>query len=856
MFKNYFLENKDIFFRYVLPIFLFGVLLILSLQTRKIVTENTNSDLEIELKSRLEFLQYTMNKWYDKTILEMHLFEKTKEVQDLFKNTNKLNSDNLDELISIFIESSNLESIFILNSKSEVIYGNRDSVELEKQILNDGLYEKKIRDKEVYITGPVYFHGGLKFIVFHAAENTLKNKNHFGKYFGHIVFVYSSKEITDILKTAGRTGSTGETYLMNENGLLLTESRFNDDLVAQRLLQSGQRSALNLSIKNPKTNELTKMAKSMQKYPEKECGITPYSDYRGESVIGCWGWNKNFKLGIATEVDESEAFRSFEVIRIRFIFIFIIFFAFLYFYYMYLRHSKNLENQITLSNQILKNKNSELNSLMKAINKHVLISKTDKNGVITYVNDYFSKVSQFSIQDLIGKNHNVVSSGVHGEIFWNDFWRTIKSKIIWNGIIKNRAKDGSYYWVDTTIIPVLNENREIKEYISVRTDITSIKEAEENLIKSKLELEKYSRARSNFAAKVSHELRTPLNAIIGFLTVIKDEIESPKAKEHLDIVYNASENLLEIINDVLDFSKIEQGEVKLIQESFNLNELLNDIKNLYQMKQSEFVKFLFEVEIEDQFIMWDKVKLKQIITNLIGNSFKFTDKGFVKLTIIQKQTSLEVKVSDTGRGIPASKIPTIFSPFKQVEDSDALVDLGAGIGLAIVKSYVELMGGVVEVNSTIGEGTEFILRFQNIVQDRMHSEKKAEVAFDKDLIKGLCILVVDDNQINLKMMESLLKAYDVEVTTIQDPRECLSMCQTKKFDLIFMDQLMPHLNGVDVCNILKKNMTQIPLVVSLSASTTVEDLKLFSETFDEVLSKPVKRASLEWVFKKLFKANS
>ncbi|MCX6073294.1 MAG: response regulator [Campylobacterales bacterium] len=353
-------------------------------------------------------------------------------------------------------------------------------------------------------------------------------------------------------------------------------------------------------------------------------------------------------------------------------------------------------------------RNHILEQYKQAVDISALVSKTDTEGIITYVNDMFVNLSGYTREELIGHPHNIIRDpSMPSEVF-KEMWKTIKNKQIWQGIIHNRAKDGSHYSVKSTISPIVNKYGEIIEFISIREDITEMKRAKE-------EAENAAKMKGEFLANMSHEIRTPMNGILGFTSLLNQTTLTEKQRRYLDVVTGSTESLMSIINDILDFSKLESGKFEL------------DITPIIPFVEFEKMAMLFSAKMDEKQIIYERLidptipecieadllRLRKILSNLIGNALKFTPEGgnvtfYIKL--LRKngnKVDLRFGIMDTGIGIPKEKQAIIFEPFSQADGSTTRQFGGTGLGLSICTHLVSLMGGTLGVNSEAGKGSEF-----------------------------------------------------------------------------------------------------------------------------------------------------
>ncbi len=340
-----------------------------------------------------------------------------------------------------------------------------------------------------------------------------------------------------------------------------------------------------------------------------------------------------------------------------------------------------------------------------AIDEASIVSKTDIDGMITHVNDAFCNISQYSRLELLGENHNIIRHPDMPKEKFTELWKTILAKKVWKGTVKNRRKDGSAYYVDATIKPILNTKGEIVEFISIRHDITE-------QILAKEAAQKALEAKSAFFAKASHELRTPLNAIINFTEMVIDDFEEmftdndakTQNRDFLTRIEKNSKHLLSLINDLLDISKLERK--GLVLSDVDVYKVVNDAVDACMLAaKKKNLELRVCQELEEFTIKAHERTLLQVLLNLLSNAIKFTHTGYIELCCLQRNGEFIITVKDTGRGIPKEKIDKIFEAFEQSKDGDE----GTGLGLKLVKDMCEAMNIKINVESEENVGTTFSL---------------------------------------------------------------------------------------------------------------------------------------------------
>jgi len=368
---------------------------------------------------------------------------------------------------------------------------------------------------------------------------------------------------------------------------------------------------------------------------------------------------------------------------------------------------------------------------------------------------------------------------------------------------------------------------------------------------AKNEADKANRAKSDFLSSMSHEIRTPLNAIVGFSEMIKESDNLDEIHEDADDVIKASKTLLEIVNGILDISKIEAGKLEIINSPYNSKELFNEVANLMKPKMNE--KALdFQIEIAEDIpttLYGDHSNIKKVITNILSNAYKYTEKGFVKYEVRcvnnQNVSRIIISVEDSGRGIKRENIDKLFTKFQRLaEDKNTTIE-GTGLGLAITKQIVELMGGKVIVQSVYGSGSKFTIILDQRIEKVEVKEKKTEIDENIDLTNKN-ILIVDDNSLNLKVATKLIDKYNAIIDTADSGFSCIDKIKSgNKYDLILLDDMMPKMSGVETLKKLKEipNFNTPVVVLTANAITGMRE-KYLSEGFDNYLAKPINKDEL------------
>jgi PAS domain S-box-containing protein len=499
----------------------------------------------------------------------------------------------------------------------------------------------------------------------------------------------------------------------------------------------------------------------------------------------------------------------------------------------------------------------------------------DKEGKIEWVNEGFTKLCGYYLEDVKNTFGEILQSG-NGEYFSNQgmyYSRVVKEKIPVSFENMNYAKDGKGFWTITTLTPVLGKDNEVERIIAIDSDITLRRQMEEELLQAnkiaehslmkgnkaltelmiaKKQVEESMKVKEQFLANMSHEIRTPMNAIVGFTSLLLKTPISIDQRQYIDAIKTSGENLLVIINDILDFSKIQSGKINFEQIELQLSTGMSSLTEMMLPKSVEKnIKLSTKIDkrIHD-YLIGDPTRLNQILVNLVGNAIKFTERGEIRIAVdlleeTEEAVKLKFSVSDTGIGIAKEKLNSIFEGFTQATNDTTRKYGGTGLGLSIVKQLVELQGGTIQVESHPGKGSVFSFNLSFKKNHRKREQNNGfsrEEEFDLSLLRGLKVLLVEDNVLNQVLARKVLSDWEWEVDVADNGLVAIEKMARNDFDLILMDIQLPEMDGYEATRYIRKKLSDpkrnIPIIAMTAHAIAGEAEKCFLAGMNEYVSKP------------------
>lgn len=492
-----------------------------------------------------------------------------------------------------------------------------------------------------------------------------------------------------------------------------------------------------------------------------------------------------------------------------------------------------------------------------------LVIITDAAGVTEWVNDAFVNRTGFTLADVVGKKPGAILQGpgtdkraihrLRGAIAEH---RSIQEEIL------NYTRDGEPYWVNIQITPIHDADGEVIRYISVQSDTTDRKGFENQLLEKNAELEQgriqmrkaleeaeaANKAKSVFLANMSHELRTPLNGILGMTQSLSREDFEPKHKEQLDVIRASGEALLAILNDVLDLSKIEAGKMDIENIEFDLAKLVDAVQAQFShLAAAKELDFSVEIRGVKGAYLGDPTRIRQILSNLISNALKFTESGGLALSIQRREGGLIFTVADTGVGMSHRELDKLFLKFSQADPSTTRRYGGTGLGLSICRQLVEMMGGHIAVKSRVGVGSTFTVDLPLIWVEpsRRGAMETEDPGVDHAIPIGHWrVLAAEDNNINRRVLRTLLNRVGIEPAFVQNGREAVEACRTGHFDLILMDIQMPEMDGMEAARAIRRlesgqECMRTP-IIAVTANVMPQQVELYNAAgMDGLIAKPI-----------------
>jgi len=668
--------------------------------------------------------------------------------------------------------------------------------------------------------------------------------------------------------SAGYIGKSGETYTIDDQGLLLSKVRFEKALQNIGLINGGERAILNLSISDPGINlieeshspiarsqwPLTEAAQKISQHLDGK-NLSGYRDYRGVSVVGQWLWDEELHMGIVAEVDTEESFALFRIVKyivcgVLLIALLLIFGCTLFTLNIGERATRALTRSHNDLEALIEERTLELNQNV-ARTRTIIDTASDgivvvnEQGIIQEFSPSATRIFGYSAEEVINNNIAMLmhESFAHVAQYTDN---TIQE-------LQGLHKTGRYFDMDLSLGTAIIGGEHT--FTALVRDISVRKEAEREIQLAREKAEDATQAKSDFLANMSHEIRTPMNAIIGMSYLALQTQLNKKQIDYVNKIHLSANALLGIINDILDFSKIEAGKLEIETVPFNLNDTLDNLVNIVTVNsKAKGLELLIDMQpnIPDA-LVGDSLRLGQILINLVNNAVKFTDQGEIIIRIQQvaqenNEVTLQFSVIDSGIGMTEQQLTKLFQSFSQADASTTRKYGGTGLGLTISKTLSKLMGGEIWAESTFGEGSTFCFTACFTTT----AESKPTLSSALINIKALPVLVVDDSPAAREILHNLCDSLQFQTDVASSGAEALEKIQIAEqqeqpFKVILCDWKMPMMDGLQLAKEIKQDtrLQHPPKIIMLTAydhdklHQQAGDLQL-----DGCLTKPVNASAL------------
>lgn len=426
--------------------------------------------------------------------------------------------------------------------------------------------------------------------------------------------------------------------------------------------------------------------------------------------------------------------------------------------------------------------------------------------------------------------------------------------------------DGAIRWIKDTSFPIQDDIKDFIGFAGIAEDITKEVEYEKELHAAKERAEIANRIKSDFLAMVSHELRTPLNAILGMSQILQQRQITPEVRESINVIQEAGSNLLSLVSDILDFARLEAGKLHFVHEPFYLPDVFQRaVAAMQYLAEEKGLSLNLSMEPDLQgYVMGDANRVRQVLTNLVTNAIKFTDQGEISIYLKavdkkdEEKAGFDVVIKDTGIGIPEDKLEFIFDKFSQVDSIYQRKHGGMGLGLAITKELVDVMGGSIDVSSELGKGSQFHFTLYLVLQtEKEQNDTMWREAMLQDGIRpqfNLHVLLVEDNRLNQRIARMMLEDFGCRVDILNNGEEVMAkLDELPSYDLIFMDVGLPDMSGFEITARLRQepSLKSMPIVAMTAHVLESDQAQAYAAGMNSIVAKPIGYEEIRSVLERL-----
>ncbi len=663
---------------------------------------------------------------------------------------------------------------------------------------------------------------------------------------GALVFrVRPSQRIDPVLRSS-RIGRSADAVAFRRDGVAVSSTRYDGALVESGVIPEGRSSSLRFWLLDPDsataagTSAGRVLTRAVESAIRGESGsdVSGYRNARGADVVGAWAWSVPLGMGVVFEVDRAEALEQYFVLRNIYWALGLGIIIANTVAWRGIRHSRRLRIQRKAAEATVLEREQTLNAIIDSSPNAVLV--LDSSGRVIRHNDAAERLFRRPAAAVLGDSiRSFVRNGI--ELESGDVPKFLDSVGAEATAVRG---DGTEYPVEVRwgSFEVHDEHL----YTVIMIDITARKETERALIAAKEEAEAGARAKSEFLAMMSHEIRTPMNGVLGMTSLLADTGLTAEQRQFVEATRRSADLLMSVINDILDFSKVEAGKMTIEPIPFDLHAAVSEVAELLVPRAIEKqVELVMRVNPEAPArVIGDSGRIRQVLLNLAGNALKFTERGHVAVSVTgvpeADSVALRFEVTDTGIGIPAHVLPSLFSPFKQADASTTRRFGGTGLGLSISKRLVELMGGAVGVESREGEGSTFWFTLTLPIDRSPAPEPHQPVA-----LGGIRALIVDDVEVNVQLLTEWLRSWGMRVDAAPEGHRALELMRAAvavgdPYRIAILDYLMPRMDGEMLGRTIRGDDALRPclLILATSAAQRGDAERFQAAGFDAYLTKP------------------